>query len=220
MFNQLNRKWISGIVSAVFMLSSAGVVHAVETTSVPVQAQTLKLEQLKERFETLKSNVNELDTFYTSLAKATKTKAGWTFMVEEGPAFSGWGTFSSAASLLALVAARVIPESERLRLVKKPAAFILVGGIVLIATGLTAQGYGRYFVEMADADIEAAKKAIDVRLGQIETQKSAIALLCKDLGATITNSIISFEGVPQGLQVFGGSSLNLNDLKSSLPTIR
>lgn len=220
MFNQLNRKWIAGIVSGVVMLSSAGVVHAVDTTSVPVQAQTLKLEELKSRFENLKTNVNELDAFYEAMSKATKTKAGWTFLVEEGPAFSGWGTFGSVASLLALVAKRAIPESERLKLLEKPAAWILVGGIVLIATGLTAQGYGRYYVEMADADIEAAKKAIDVRLGQIETQKSAIAKLSEDLGATITNSIISFEGVPQGLQVFGGSSLNLNDLKSSLPTIR
>lgn len=216
MFSKINRLFVSGVI----MASAVGVTNhgfAATTSDVAVQAQTFKLEQLKSRFESLKSSVNELNEFNKALASAERTKAGWTFLVEHGSSFSGGGTFISGASLIAMLGARVFPEIERVRRLNKPAAWLFVGGIVLIATGLTSEFHGRYAVEMADADIKAAQSDITQRLAYIETEKGAIAKLSEGYGATISNSVISFEGVPQGLQVFGGSSLNLNDLKGVLP---
>lgn len=216
MFSKINRMFVSSVALAAFV----GTMHlsvAATTSDVAVQAQTFKLEQLKSRFESLKSSVSELNEFHKALASAERTKAGWTFLVEHGSSFSGGGTFITGTSLIAMLGARVFPEIERVRRLNKPAAWLFVGGIVLIASGLTSEFHGRYAVEMADADIKAAQSDISRRLDYIETEKGVIAKLSEGYGATISNSVISFEGVPQGLQVFGGSSLNLNDLNGVLP---
>lgn len=215
MFSKLNRLFLAGFV----LVSPLGVIrpgHA-ETSQTPVSAQTIKLEAFKARFDSLKASVAEMSAFNKALASAEKTQAGARVAIDLGSSFSGWGTVVGALSGTALYGMRAFPDAALVKNLNSPTKVIFIGSVVVAVVGIASLGGGKYLVDITQPDIDSAKRDIEQRLAYIAEEKAAISKLAEGYGATINQNIISWEGVPEGLRVFGGSSLNLNDLGGFLP---
>ena len=199
---------LSAIMAGAMLLN--GVPAMAETSSVPVTIQEMNLREIKVAFDRLKQTQRETREFRNALAAAEKSRGSYTLRLEKSESAYTIGTLVALGGSSAIYGMRVTPLRTFSQVAQKPTLVgVVIGGVLAVG--------GYYFADeatgklvIAEADIKNAQSNID-QLSSIMAEDAAfIKSRSANLGATVNNNIVSYEGMPEALKVFGGQSLNLN----------
>lgn len=193
---------------------SSAAAHA-ETTSVPVSLQSLKVTQLKDRFETLRDNAEKLQVLNKGLRAAKEAEGGWTVTLDFGKNLSGWSTPFVVTGSVLRYAMSLTPNLEVSKIGRRPTNVMLVIAGVVLTSGVAVTGGSVWKLNISQGQKIEAEANIAAVQQVIEMDKQVIVKMATDLGAKVTNNVISFEGIPEGVRVFGGQGLNLNQIQTN-----
>ena len=187
-----------------------GVSALAETTSAPATIQEMNLREIKVAFDRLKQTQRESREFHNALATAEASKGSYTLRLSKAESAYTMGTLVALSGSGAVYGMRITPTRTLSQIAQKPTIVGVVIGGVVAAVGLYVADDASGKLVVSEAQMKNAQSNI-TQLASIMAEDAAfIKSRSANLGATVNQNIVSYEGMPEALKVFGGQSLNLN----------
>ena len=199
------------LVGAMALNTSAAFATQPAAGQTSVALQALKIQELKARYDEYKKNQAQVVTFNKAISDAQESQGTWNVVIGNGTKAEVWGMIFLMPSIGARYGVSFLKTTDFYRLGAKPLNVgILVAGLA-VGTGVVTQVGGTYFLSITTAQKQAAERNLATVTGMMDTDRAAILKLSEELGARVSNNIVSFEGLPEALKILGGSNLNLNN---------
>ena len=183
-----------------------------QLSQVSVSLQAGKLEQLKASLVLLSEKQKSIQAFNKAIGEAKKTEGGYEVIFDESMSTIHWSKFFFIVSILSKVGMKFFPLNPASIAGERPVRILMIASGVVLGGGILGAAGSQYKLIQSAGEREEMLRNIADAQSVMDTQKAVVAQMSKGLGATVNQSIISYEGVPNAVKYLGVSKLDLNQI--------
>lgn len=201
---------ISNVILAAMVAVTGFAAHAGQgENAVVVDLQKGKIVEFEKAYAEFKKNVDSYNSFGALLGSAKRREGGWKIVMSKADMIATPGIVMTVLSGSTRGLLEVAPQiAVRVQPARFTKVAISAGAITVLATAVEVAG--QFELNIAEGEKITAEKGLESASVALAQDRSNLEKLASDLGAKVTNHIIT--GLPEQLRQLGGSvsSLNLN----------